>query len=114
MMNVFRDSQVKLALLALYLLAALCLSLAHAEPVFADPVLDRTSFCLGAAGDHDASGLSDCSVCCVASGLEAASFSSVNQPLLGLDLVLALRSTPWVQTKASAYPVGSRAPPKVS
>jgi hypothetical protein len=63
MMTVFRDKQVRLAMLLLYGLAALCLSLAQAEQIFAEPSLDRPSYCLSASQGATGDGLSGCVLC---------------------------------------------------
>lgn len=114
-MSIFRDTQVRVALLALYALAALCLCLAHAERVFADPSMDRTSFCLSSADAKDGeTGLPECGLCAEAIG-EAPLLVVSDAPL---ERFAAGEPGPWYaqsrSEKQSVGPLGSRAPPFIS
>ena len=101
-------------MLLLYGLAALCLSLAHAERIFAEPVLDRASFCLSDGQSGEAGGLPDCGLCSDQTALapvyspfwcgEAQKFTA-EPVLVTLNIAHPARQV---------RPLGSRAPPRVS
>lgn len=114
MMTIFRDKQVRLAMLLLYGLAALCLSLAHAERIFAEPAVDRTSFCLSDGEPSEAGGLPDCGLCselAVAAPALSVAFALEGGPLAGSHgLSVIVDPSP----ANEGLPVGSRAPPKSS
>lgn len=114
MMMIFRDKQVRLAMLLLYGLAALCLSLAHAERIFAEPAVDRTSFCLSDGEPSEAGGLPDCGLCsdlAVAAPALSAAFALEGGSFAGPH---GLRVIVDPSPADGVLPVGSRAPPKSS
>jgi len=101
-------------MLLLYGLAALCLSLAHAERIFAEPMLDRASFCLSDGHSGEAGGLPDCGLCS-----DQAAGAPLFSPILGGE-ARKLAAEPVLFILNSAHPalqvrpLGSRAPPRVS
>ena len=118
MMSVFRDKQIRLAMLLLYGLAALCLALAHAERVFADPTLeraqDRATVCLSQGDASQKVGSLDCGLCA-----DAPAYAVLAHPSRSRGLLLWAQSAPPAQaiqthTTASSPPLGSRAPPFLS
>lgn len=113
-MSIFRDRQVRLAMLLLYGLAALCLSLAHAERIFAEPLVDRPSFCLSEVEPDEAGGLPECGPCkdlSVTAPLHLSPYAvAVSQPGDELRFVSIINTDLALQLP----PVGSRAPPLFS
>lgn len=114
MMTVLRDTQVRLALLALYALAALCLSLAHAEQAFAaNPSIDRASYCLtpGETGASGSDGLILCGLCtdAIGDGLSLGP-AGLEERGLRFSVPLPLASSS-VAHLFPQHPLGSRAPP---
>lgn len=111
MMTLFRDKQVRLAMLLLYGLAALCLSLAHAERIVADPGLDRVDYCLSTGDAAASGGWSDCGPCGETAGADPAFLfgdgfeQSLEKPASwAVSAFAGRRAGPF-------YPLGSRAPP---
>jgi len=117
MMTVLRDTQVRIALLALYALAALCLSLAHAEQAFAaNPSIDRASYCLspGETGASDSDGLTLCGLCADAVG-DGLSLGPNGLTPLSLRFCAPLGPVAaGVALPLPLHPLGSRAPPLFS
>ena len=101
-------------MLLLYGLAALCLSLAHAERIFAEPALDRPSFCISEVEANEAGGLPDCGLCNDLSGAVPTHFSpdafAISQHVEALRFVSIIN----VGLTSHLPPVGSRAPPLFS
>lgn len=115
MMTVFRDRQVRLAMLLLYGLAALCLLLAHTERVFAEPPVDRLVFCLSDAESNQDAGLPDCGLCSLDQSGASALPAYVSGAFQATD-VADIGSFPENQPYGAVFspPVGSRAPPVLS
>lgn len=115
MMSLFRDRQIRLAMLLLYGLAALCLSLAHVERAFAAPTgLDRAVFCLSEGDGATASGLPDCTLCADAVSAAALPVQDAGPAHLLEATVFSAPVSLNNGLKRVTLPLGSRAPPFLS